>query len=142
MPQAPENDSTRLHGSVHDVTERMNPAHATGSSVPIDALRRVALEAGIDPHEFETTLRRAAGVRHAQPPAWVRIGMLGVPDRAAAMGFYWMFIVALVALIPAVKLQGLPESAGIFAAVWLVFSSVSTTACVRWLDKHGWQSLG
>jgi len=119
MAQSPENDSTRPQGFVQDMAERINPLCATANlSVPIGAPGRVALEAGIDPKAFDSTLRRSTGIRYAQPPACVRIGMLGVPDRAVAMGFYWMFIAAIVALVPAVKLHWLSESAGVFAALW------------------------
>lgn len=74
MAQPPENDSTRLQGSVHVLTARMNVTHASGMSVNID-LGRVALESCIDPQQFKSPLRPSTGVRHAHSPAWVRIGL-------------------------------------------------------------------
>jgi hypothetical protein len=108
--------------------------------IRVEALRRVAVDAGIEPATVDAAFQRAMRVKHTKPPIWLRVGMFGVPDRAAAMGYYWIFVIGLIAVVPAVKLHWLPQSAGIFAACWMVFSLWSTNACIRWLDQYGWDA--
>ena len=75
-----------------------------------------------------------------RPPFWVRFVLFGVPDRAAVMGFYWLFVIALVLLVPAMKLDWLPRSKGSFALCWFAFSLLTTNAAIRGLDRHGWEA--
>jgi hypothetical protein len=79
-------------------------------------------------------------------PWWVRVCMTGVPDRRAAMVYYWMFVGALC-LSPAMAWGVIPPVVGdgrtsAFAGIaFFSFALWSTSRAVRWLDEHGWSSL-
>jgi hypothetical protein len=120
-------------------------------------LREAAVEAGIGADAFDAAWRelhndgaaltvpghaQSSGVNPATlavqsqaMPWWVKTSLWGVPDRKAAIGFYWIFTaVGLVSAVIAVS--GQPRA---FALSGLsLFSIWTTSQAVRWLDKHGW----
>jgi len=113
---------------------RLDASHR--GDVSVAQLREAALESGITPEAFDAAVAKRA-------PWWVRGCMFGVPDRRAAMGFYWLFVAGLCA-VPLLVLKnasagGLARTAGIGA--FLVFAAWSTSRTVRWLDAHGWNTL-
>lgn len=129
MEKIPSHSESQRPVSVRDTADRAPFAGGVSSPlVPIDALRRVAADAGIDAAAFDAAFRRTAGIGLRRPPFWVRFVLFGVPDRAAATSFYWLFVSALVLLVPAMKLDWLPQSKGTFALCWFVFSLFTTNA--------------
>jgi hypothetical protein len=115
---------------------------ATGESgVPIAQLRRVAAEAGIGREAFDAALAEGPDAPTVDVPLWVRVCMTGVPDRRAALGFYWLFFAGLCA-IPVAALTGFwSRPVSVVWAVFLAFALWSTSAAIRWLDQHGWDAL-
>lgn len=120
--------------------------------IPVDELRRAALEAGIGPEAFAAALAEVSNAEllrsrasrsgvslpaTARVPAWVRLCMPGVPDRRTAAGFYRLFTLGLCAT-PLLALTGSWTRPA--AAAWALFLTVAlwtTSAAVRWLDRHG-----
>lgn len=114
-------------------------------------LRESAAEAGISPEAFDTALQEHEFLastpltgKAGRVPDWVRICLFGVPDRAAALRYYWIFVAGLLASplmsrfgsTPANKVTiAVGFAACCFGALW------STSQAVRWLDRHGWQLL-
>ena len=117
--------------------------------MPMQRLQAIAAEAGISPEALAAALREHA--REATTaadgltvPVWVRVCTFGVPDRAAALRYYWIFVAGLFAspllllmhrTLAHTQLLALTATAVSFGALW------STSAAVRWLDHHGWQRL-
>ena len=117
--------------------------------MPVQRLQAVAAEAGISPDAVAAALREHA--REATTasdgltvPVWVRVCTFGVPDRAAALRYYWIFVAGLCAsplllrmdgAFAHTQLLGITAAAVSFGALW------STSRAVRWLDQHGWQRL-
>jgi len=65
------------------------------------------------------------------PPFLVRLTLLGVPTRTALLGYFWLSMVATVALI---VWGGWLGALGIFAAGMYGWA-------LKWMDKHGdWKS--
>ena len=127
-----------------DATER--------GGLTIGQLREVAQEAGIDPAAFASAMRELQDELEAltaEPrvsvPWWVKRCMLGVPDRAAAKGYYWLFLV-LMLLSPGIVLLAPSHGAGLAFGLALMsfwgFALWSTSAAMRWLDRNGWDLLG
>jgi hypothetical protein len=125
---------------------------ARPAAVTIGELRRAAAAAGIASRAFDAALaelhpREEAGDGRTPPrraPLWVRLCLFGVPDRKAAMGFYWIFVAAslTVPLWVATRLQG-PAGAMTalaFLAVF-VFGICGTSKGVKWADAHGWDTV-
>jgi len=122
--------------------QELPPVSEAVGGIPLASLRRLAADAGIDGAAFDAAFQRAGDSIRVRPPRWVRLCMLGVPDRQAAKGFYWLFVLGLLAVLPAVKFHWVSDGKGIFAICWLVFSLWSTSAAIRWLDRHGWETEG
>jgi hypothetical protein len=132
--------------AVAQVLERAAALDATISSpgtLTYDQLRDVALEAGISASAVSEAFREQS--RDEGPaPAWVRFCLCGVPDRASALRFYWIFVGGMC-LSPLLMRFGYSAvtrsllSAGVIAffagALW------STSRAVRWMDNHGWHRL-
>ena len=120
-------------------------------ALSVDRLREIATEAGISPealasalHEHTTEASAPLKLEEPRVPGWVRLCLLGVPDRASALRYYWIFVVGLCASPLLLRLGATPVTSGIltlsfatfcFGALW------STSRAVRWLDRHGWQRL-
>ena len=120
----------------------LDARHADGMSLP--RLREIAHEVGIHPDAVLEALDEHASQRETVVPMWVRLCTMGVPDRAAAVGFYWLFIAGIVAApLHLVLVHSRFLGATLFLAmVALCFSaSWSTSAAIRWLDRHGWDRL-
>jgi hypothetical protein len=149
----------------HALTDRVSGADAQRlleRAAELDAadvhdlsrLRQSALEAGIRPEAFDSALaelRAPSAVSVASPtvtaadvPWWVRTGMWGVPDRAAAMVFYWAFAAGLAA-IPVylfwARVHGRAATNVIPLTLWLLFCVWSTSRTVRWMDERGIRTL-
>jgi hypothetical protein len=120
---------------------------ARASDVSIAQLRDIAREAGIAPAAFESALGEpafaapSAGPRTAVP-LWVRVCMFGVPDRAAAKAYYWLFVAGLCAS-PLLAWQGTigARPTALLAGAFLTFAAWSTSRAIRWLDENGWELL-
>jgi hypothetical protein len=97
---------------------------ATALTVPGDAQSTEAIAA-----------TSAIGVKAA--PWWVRTCLWGVPDRKAAIGFYWIFLA--VGLISAVVGIGSSSPIAFTISGFSLFAIWTTSQAVRWLDKHGWK---
>ncbi len=116
----------------------------------IEQVREIATEAGISARAIEMALdehtNHSAG---SQPsaPAWVRMGMIGVPDRGVAIGFYWLFVAGLMAfpigafVLKAMGWGNVSMSAAMGGMIFCTFASWSTARMIRWLDKNGWSTL-
>ena len=110
-------------------------------------LRDVAQEAGIAPEAFDQALGESGltdgvlGGRRASVPLWVRLCMFGVPDRSAALGYYWLFVAGLCAcpLLALLSIRNVPTV--LFGGAFLSFALWSTSRAIRWLDRHGWEQL-
>jgi hypothetical protein len=114
----------------------------------LSRLRESALEAGIGAPAFDAALGELRGDR-APPagiaPRWVRGCMIGVPDRRAAMIYYWVFAAGtclgpLLALLPS-RQHGGAVGLALFVTLWSAFALLSTWRAIRWLDRHGWDAL-
>jgi hypothetical protein len=68
--------------------------------------------------------------------------MFGVPDRSAAMVYYWFFVLAASAL-PMLPLATPLVSQGLalVGSAYSVFALWSTARAIRWLDREGWHHL-
>ena len=128
------------------------------SAVSVDELRSAAVDAGIKSQAFDAALRELGrkpalgesglpSTSTSRPgrsavPAWVRLCLLGVPDRRAAIVFYWVFAVAMCAglLLPLTEVP-LPRFAAFGLGAFCFFGLWSTSSAVRWLDRHGWDLL-
>ena len=114
----------------------------------IERLHEIADDVEISPGAMQSALLgHAAVVRRegeTRVPWWVRFCMFGVPDRASALRFYWIFVGGLVASPLLLRVTSAPVPAR-----WLVvgplgfclFASWSTWRAVRWLDRQGWHRL-
>ena len=122
----------------------LDAARAVGLSSA--QLREIAREAGIAPEAFDAALSDPALAEvsaegHASVPFWVRLCMFGVPDRSAAMGYYWLFVAGLCAC-PLLALQGVRSvPVVLLGGASLAFALWSTSRAIRWLDRHGWEQL-
>jgi len=68
----------------------------------------------------------------AERPWWVKVGLWGVPNRAAAWAFFWLSIALAVGCI-VYGFWAPPFFAGdlfFLAALWYWLS-------IRWVDRHG-----
>ncbi len=122
---------------------------AQSDAVAVSRLREAAVEAGIRVEALDRAvaeiLERSANRERA--PRWVRRGLFGVTDRAAAMIFYWLFVVMSLAgptyllLAPGRATFGQRLVAAVGIAVFTGYSVWSTARAVRWADRHGWDKL-
>ena len=117
--------------------------------MPVQRLQAIAAEAGISPDAVAAALQEHAreGTTASDGlvvPVWVRVCTLGVPDRSAAIRYYWIFVACLCAsplllrmdsTFAHTQLLAITAAAVSFGALW------STSRAVRWLDQHGWQRL-
>jgi hypothetical protein len=116
-------------------------ALAESGGVSISHLRRASAEAGIGTEAFDAALAEVPEAPAAKVPLWVRVCMQGVPDRRAALAFYWFFLVGLCAT-PVAALTGFwARPVAVVWALFLSFALWSTSAAIRWLDRHGWDLL-
>lgn len=129
-----------------------------GAQTSRERLRESAVEAGIGEEAFDAAWRELHGgstsvslathpsstaalllTEHSETalaPWWVRTSLWGVPDRKAAIGYYWLFT-AVGVLSAAASLTTL--SPFFFGLSGLsLFGIWTTSQAVRWLDKHGW----
>ena len=143
-------EATRLVSA--DTADRVLMRAATLDAAPsgglsVTRLREVAAEAGISSEALETALEEESGVARgaAEPiPSWVRVCLFGVPDRAAALRFYWIFVAGMIASPLLLRLPAMPligESLAIGVATFCFGALWSTSRAVRWADRHGWQQL-
>ena len=124
---------------------------ATAGAHSRGRLRESAAEAGISGDAFDTALHEHESLaatpllgEAARVPGWVRLCLFGVPDRAAALRYYWIFVAGLLATPLLARLGSTPASKGAIAVVFATccFGALwSTSQAVRWLDRHGWQLL-
>ena len=138
--------------TVHDALAKRLLARAAeldaarSSGLSPAQLREIAREAGIAPEAFdaalsEPALRDTGGRPRASVPLWVRLCMFGVPDRGAALGYYWLLVAGLCAC-PLLALQGIRNVPTVlFGGAFLSFALWSTSRAIRWLDRHGWEQL-
>ena len=131
-----------------DVAQRLLARAAELDAEPAGALSvlqlsEIAVEAGISPAAMEGALREHATAQEPVP-VWVRATLFGVPDRATALRFYWIFVAALCASPLLMRLHVRPATGALlslgvaafcFGALW------STSRAVAWFDRHGWQRL-
>ena len=106
-------------------------------------LSEIALEAGISPAAMEGALREHT-TAHEPVPVWVRATLFGVPDRATALRFYWIFVAGLCASPLLMRLNVRPFTGGALAlglAAFCFGALWSTSCAVAWFDRHGWQRL-
>lgn len=130
----------------------------TAGGVPVARLRDAAREAGISDDAFAAALREseAADVdtdplaQHGggSAPIWVRVCLLGMLDRRAAMVFYWTLMVlstvamlGVVALVLTAPAMSTPILLLSLLSLWFVFGTWTTSRAVRWTDAHGWHRL-
>ncbi len=65
-------------------------------------------------------------------PWWVRLGLWGLPSRAAAMVFFWLaFVLAMAGVV-----AGLREPRMFFGAIFFL-AAAWYWAAVRWVDRNG-----
>ena len=70
----------------------------------------------------------------------MRLCLTGVPDRRAAVAFYWLFVVAMC-VMPVLALTGLwHRPVAVVCAPFLAFATWSSGQAIRWLDRHGWDT--
>lgn len=121
---------------------------ARQGEVSVAQLREAAGEAGISSDALEAALREPPA--SASAPLWVRVCLLGVPDRRAAMVFYWLFVglMVLTPLAASVVQVWAPSTVAVAVvpillavALWWFFALWSTSRAVRWADDHGWERL-
>ncbi len=123
------------------------------SGLSVARLRQSAIDAGIAPAAFDAALRMEAVNRHLEsrrkgsPPWWVRCCMFGVPDRRTATGIYWLFVAALcgspfVVHPWAAAGPAAAAATALGAMSFPLFALWSTSRAIRWLDRHGWDTLG
>ena len=111
-------------------------------------IRNVAAEAGIQASALEAALKELGEdfslhdhEHRASVPWWVRLCMFSVPDRVAAMRFYWIFVAMI--LVSPLYLLLVPTAAAPSVGLLLfgIFASWATSRAVQWLDRHGWELL-
>ena len=72
------------------------------------------------------------GVRPPDRPIWVDVGLAGLPNRAAALTFFWIAIALAVLSIPAAFFFPLAILGVLFGlAAWWYW------ACIDWMDRYG-----
>jgi hypothetical protein len=106
-------------------------------------LSEIALEAGISPAAMEGALREHATAQEPVP-VWVRATLFGVPDRATALRFHWIFVAGLYASPLLVRLNVRPFTGGALTlglAAFCFGAPWSTSRAVAWFDRHGWRRL-
>jgi hypothetical protein len=124
-------------------------AHA--ETLRVALLRRSAVEAGIRPESFDAALRElrdGAASDSAAPervPFLVRATLFGVPDRNAAMVYYWLCAVTMCVapIYVAYVMRGRSGAVVLSVALllWLLFGLWTTSLAVRWLDDRGLRAL-
>jgi hypothetical protein len=124
---------------------------APAGALSVARLREIAAEAGISSEALAAALHENATVGSARTtveepsvPGWVRLCLFGVPDRVAALRYYWIFVAGLLGSPLLATLYSTPITGGVIAAGFATFCAGalwSTSRAVRWLDRHGWQRL-
>lgn len=116
---------------------------APSGALSMSQLNEIAVQVGISKEAMIGALREHEAMNN-RAPGWVRLCLLGVPDRAAALRYYWIFAAGLCAS-PLLLLLGTdPVTRGVLALGFAAFCAGalwSTSRAVRWLDQHGWQRL-
>jgi hypothetical protein len=148
---SPKNQQRLSHEETRILLARAAEIDDGADSIPVDQLREIATEAGISAHAFDAALSeigtRGLGVateaeHRTRPPIWVRICMLGVPDRRAAAVYYWLFLAGLVAFPVRAFLSDDFGTASMLAGIaFCTFALWTTSHAIRWLDVHGWKLL-
>ena len=115
---------------------------AQRGNLSVDQLRQAAREAGIRPDAFDSALASSPATN---APWWVRHCLFGVPDRRAAMVYYWVFV-AMLFVAPLLTLDMVPglrisKLKALAILGFCMFALWSTSQAVRWLDEHGWDKL-
>jgi hypothetical protein len=120
-------------------------------ALSVDRLREIASEAGISSEALAAALHENATVGSARTtveeppvPGWVRLCLFGVPDRAAALRYYWIFLAGMFASPLLTRFYPTPMTGSVIAAGFATFffgALWSTSRAVRWLDRHGWGRL-
>jgi hypothetical protein len=129
-----------------DVAQRLLARAAELDASPTGALSvlqlsEIAAEVGISPVAMQAALHEHATAKEPVP-AWVRVSLFGVPDRASALRFYWIFVAGLCASPLLTRLHVRPFTGGVLAlgfAAYCFGALWSTSRAVAWFDQHGWQ---
>lgn len=138
---AADADRVLARAAVLDATER--------EQLSLARLYDVAAESGISAEAVATALeeqrsKSPGNDQGAKLPVSVRFCLTGVPDRASAMQYYWLFVGGLCAspllLLTShytTQARWLAASSAVasFGALW------STSRAIRWLDRNGWRHL-
>jgi hypothetical protein len=125
---------------------------AVRQGTSVAQLRAAAQEVGIAPSAFDSALREIVAADaplagNNRVPWWVRVCLIGITDRRAAMVFYWFFALVLIlaplgtALLPGSTPRSIRLLAPLLVSGWAFFSLWSTSRAVRWLDRNGWDRL-
>ena len=65
-------------------------------------------------------------------PAWVRLGLWGLPNRASAWLFVWLSLACAAAAIPA----GFLLHPVCFVGVLMIFAALWYYLSIRWVDQN------
>ena len=121
---------------------------ADADAVSVERLHEIAYDVGISPGAMQRALHEhaEAATGEGEPPVpwWVRCCIFGVPDRASALRFYWIFVGGLLAsplLLRVTRAPLLGRWLAVVTLLFCLFASWSTWRAVRWLDRHGWHRL-
>jgi len=125
----------------HEIVARATRIERDDERFQYERLRLAAIEAGVDASALTTAEREYDAERARQAvPSWIRIGLLGVPNREAA--HIWYFILTLgfmisgaLLIIPAL---GASPKIAFASTIWFAVCSWSHSRLIRWCDAHGW----
>jgi hypothetical protein len=134
------------HLSLDDAQRLLNRAAELerGASVSLQHVREVAAETGIQSGALNAALREWQEDRRTtgdstRPPWWVRVTLLGVPDRPAALVYYWLFLAGIILLpLSTFFTTRIPFVLALGLTAILVMAVYTTSAAIKWFDAHGW----
>ncbi len=116
-----------------------------GQSVRLRHVREAAVEAGLSVDAVNDAAEEMfeAGT-DVTPPDWVRICLIGVPNRTGAQFWYQLSCTAgLVSGAGAILLPSILSPAHFFAAgLWFFGCAAISAKAIRWMDEHSaWDRL-
>jgi len=116
---------------------------ASGEDLSVIQLSDIAMEAGISASAVAGALREYRA-EEAPVPGWVRLCLIGVPDRAMALRYYGIFLGGLCLSPLLLRFGDSAVTRGLVAggvAAFFAGALWSTSRAVRWMDRHGWHRL-
>jgi predicted transporter len=67
-------------------------------------------------------------------PWWVKVGLWGLPNRAAVWAFVWLSVLAAVGCVAYAVWVGHPRW---YAGLLFLLAALMYWLAIRWVDRHG-----